>query len=49
MTKQEKTKEQFLKSPKTVTYSKIQSFLVSEGYEMIDGKGSHSRIKHPKN
>jgi predicted RNA binding protein YcfA (HicA-like mRNA interferase family) len=48
MTKQDKIKDQFISAPRTLAYSKIQSFLVSAGYELLQGKGSHRRIKHSK-
>jgi hypothetical protein len=48
MSKKDKIKEQFLLSPRTLTYAKIYSFLMNEGYIEIDGKGSHTRIKDKK-
>ena len=48
MWKREKIKTEFLDSPRSLSYSQIQSFLVEEWFEVIQWKWSHAKIKYKK-
>lgn len=49
MSKKEKIKEKFLNAPRTLAYSKIYTFMMSEWYidKMVNG-GSHTKLEDPK-
>lgn len=44
VSKKEKIKEKFLKSPETLSLKKILSFLLSQWYESKQAKWSHNKI-----
>ncbi len=46
MTKKDKIKKKFLENPKSLNFSKILNFLLSEWYEFQEAKGSHKKIEY---
>ena len=48
MTKKEKIKEVFLENPEKLNLSKIENFLLTEWFEIIEWKWSHRKIFSPK-
>ena len=48
MTKKDKIKEKFLNNPSSLLIGKIISFFLRKGYELIEAKGSHTKIVHKK-
>jgi predicted RNA binding protein YcfA (HicA-like mRNA interferase family) len=48
MTKKEKRLQRFLISPESFKYKEIELLLLSLGFQKIDAKGSHIKLKHYK-
>ncbi len=48
MTKKEKIKEKFLNNPVSLKLREIETFLISEWFELIEAKWSHKKVKHKK-
>lgn len=46
MTQKEKVRKDFLSQPRCLSYQKIKSLLLSDWFEVIEWKWSHTKIIH---